>query len=221
MNRRCQMSFLICDDQAGANWQPAAMDTYETPQALTCDPRGRVWVVGSFSTILRSDDLGETWSETSMDEDLHYTSIQFVDENHGFMTGEFGVIVRTTDGGETWENLEPLADEFYPQAAFFKDTQQGWIAGLNGTILATVDGGATWSPQTTGTTAPLYAIAKNGAGLFAVGAFGTVLKSAPDGSWSRIDHGKPIRFYLRGILPLDDHRILTAGGAGAVFLIDT
>ena len=165
---------LWVGDQAGTSWRPAAMDTYETPQALTCDPRGRVWVVGSFSTILRSDDLGETWSETSLDEDLHFTSIQFVDENNAFMTGEFGVIVRTTDGGETWKNLEPLPDEFYPQAAFFKDTQQGWITGLNGTIWATVDGGATWSQQTTGTTAPLYAIAKNGAGLFAVGAFGIV-----------------------------------------------
>jgi photosystem II stability/assembly factor-like uncharacterized protein len=137
------------------------------------------------------------------------------------MTGEFGDILRSQDGGETWAYVASLPDEFYPQAAHFSDSQTGWIAGLNGTIWHTVDGGQTWTPQSTGTTAPLYGISTNGAGLFAVGGFGTVLASSPDGAWSRIDHGKPIRFYLRGILPLENDRILTVGGAGALYVIET
>ena len=208
-------------DSAGQTWQAAPLETFEALQALTCDPRGRLWVVGSFSTIWRSDDLGKSWVETSMDEDLHLTTIQFVDSNNAFMTGEFGVIIRTRDGGETWQNLEPLADEFYPQAAYFRDTETGWIVGLNGTIWMTVDGAQTWAMQPTGTTTPLYGIAASDAGLFVVGGFGTVLARNPAGDWSRVNHDKPIRFYLRGVLPLDDHRILAVGGAGALFVIET
>jgi photosystem II stability/assembly factor-like uncharacterized protein len=208
-------------DAAGQAWRAAPIDTFEALQAVACDPRGRIWIVGSFSTIWRSNDLGESWAETSMDEDLHLTTIQFIDENNAFMTGEFGDIIRTQDGGESWENLEPLADEFYPQAAYFRDTETGWIVGLNGTIWSTVDGGQSWSQQSTGTTAPLYGIAANEAGLFVVGGFGTVLASSPAGDWTRVDHGKPIRFYLRGVLPLDDHRLLAVGGAGALFVIET
>ncbi len=208
-------------DSAGRSWRAAAIDTFEAVQAVTCDPRGTIWVVGSFSTIWRSDDGGESWRETSMDEDMHLTTIQFVDAQTAFMTGEFGDILRSRDGGETWARVASLPDEFYPQAAHFSDSQTGWIAGLNGTIWHTVDGGQTWTAQSTGTTAPLYGISTDGAGLFAVGGFGTVLASSPDGDWSRIDHGKPIRFYLRGILPLENDRILTVGGAGALYVIET
>lgn len=208
-------------EENGANWRVAPMGTDEAPQALTCDPRGRIWVVGSFSTILRSDDLGQTWMETSLDEDLYFTTIQFVDENNAFMTGEFGVVVRTTDAGETWENLEALPDEFYPQAAYFRDTQTGWVVGLTGTVFNTTDGGTTWSRQDTGTDAPLYGIGHGGSALYVVGGYGTVLKLGAGGSWSRVDHGKPIRFYLRGATVLSNRRLLTAGGAGALFVLPT
>ena len=66
-----------------------------------------------------------------MDEDMHFTSIQFIDDKVGFMTGEFGDVVRTQDGGATWEFLQPLPDEFYPQAAHFENQDTGWIVGLN------------------------------------------------------------------------------------------
>ena len=212
---------LRIGDATAETWRTVKIDSMEVPQAVACDPRGRLWVVGSFSSILRSDDLGESWAETSMDEDLYLTTIQFIDDNNAFTTGEFGAIIRTQDGGKTWENLEPLADEFYPQAAYFRDTETGWIVGLNGMIWTTVDGGQSWSQQSTGTTAPLYGITANGAGLFAVGGFGTVLTSGPAGDWTRVDHGKPIRFYLRGVLPLDEQRLLAVGGAGALFVIET
>lgn len=208
-------------DTEAAAWEAAPIDTSEAVQAIACDPRGRLWVIGSFSTIWSSDDSGQTWSETSMDEDMHLTTIHFVDENIGFITGEFGDVLRTQDGGASWENLTPLPDEFYPQATHFADAQNGWVVGLNGTIWKTTDGGATWNLQPTGTTAPLYGIAANGAGLFAVGGFGTLLTTDSAGNWSGIDHGQPIRFYLRAILPLDAHRVVVAGGAGALFVIET
>lgn len=212
---------LHIGDAKAENWRSVTIDSMEVPQAVTCDPRGRIWVVGSFSSILRSDDLGETWTTTSMDEDLHYTNVQFIDRDNAFLTGEFGVVVRTTDGGGTWENLPPLPDEFYPQDAYFRDTQTGWVVGLNGTVLKTDDGGLSWSRQSTGTNAPLYSIVPSDTGLFAVGGFGTVLQSRGNGDWATVQHDKPIRFYLRGVVSLGNQRLLVAGGAGALFVIDT
>lgn len=204
-------------------WQASTIETQETPQTLACDPAGRIWVGGSFSTIIKTEDFGQTWSEISLDEDLHFTTVQFTDADYGILTGEFGVVVRTEDGGETWEQLTPLPDEFYPQAAHFRNRQTGWVVGLNGTVFATTDGGQSWFRQPTDTTAPLYALTEHSERVFAVGGFGTVLQlvQGPQASWQSIDHQQPIRFYLRGALALDDQRLLTAGGAGALYVIPT
>lgn len=201
------------------DWQAAALETYETPQALTCDRQGRLWVVGSFSTIWRSDDMGQSWNETSLDEDLYFTTIQFVDDQLAFMTGEFGTVARSTDGGENWEMLTPIEGEFYPQDALFLDQQNGWVVGLTGTVLRTTDGGETWVRESTQTDAPFYGIARRGEDMYLVGGFGTVLKRAADGSWKRVDHGQPIRFYLRGLKLTDDGQLVAAGGAGALLVM--
>ncbi len=207
---------LWIGDAQAERWEQIMLDTPETPQAAACDPQGRLWVVASFSTVLRSDDGGQSWSETSMDEDLHYNAIQFVDDSTAFMTGEFGVILRSNDGGANWISLDPLPDEFYPQAAWFHDRDEGWIVGLRGTIWHTSDGAQSWVREPTPTEAPLYGLAEADGSLYAVGAHGTVLHRAADGRWHSVAHGQPIRFYLRGALGLPDGRLLTAGGAGAL-----
>lgn len=203
-----------------ADWQVSALDSYETPQVLTCDGRGRLWVGGSFSTIWRSDDMGQNWQETSLDEDLHWTTIQFVDEATAFMTGEFGTVARTTDGGNSWELLSPIPGEFYPQDAYFVDQDTGWVVGLTGTVLRTVDGGQTWVPEETGTDAPFYGLDRRGESMYLVGGFGTVLRRSPDGRWEQVDHGQPIRFYLRGLNLTDSGQLVAAGGAGALLVMD-
>ena len=228
-------SFLALDygknvwiaDPDAANWHNKPIETYETVQTLACDPNGNFWVAGSFSTVMKSTDQGDTWSETSLDEDLYFTSIQFLDENTVLMTGEFGVVVRSDDGGDNWEYLEPLPDEFYPQDAHFISADVGWAVGLAGTVMVTIDGGNSWERQDTGTSAPLYNIAKNGSKLYAVGGNGTILKSElsdvdpGSNSWSAVEHRERIRFYLRGAAPVGDSHLLVAGGAGALFLIPT
>lgn len=213
-------------DPSGSEWHKKDIATYETVQTLTCDANGGLWVVGSFSSIIHSADGGDSWTESFLDEDLHFTSIQFVNEQTAFMTGEFGVVARSTDAGQTWEMLEPLPDEFYPQDALFVDENTGWVVGLTGTIMATRDGGASWAQQSSGTSVPLYNIARNGSKLYVVGGNGLTLKSNLDeatgnGPWSSIQHNAPIRFYLRGVAAVGDDRLLVAGGAGALFVIPT
>jgi photosystem II stability/assembly factor-like uncharacterized protein len=202
----------------GEEWMPHAIDSEEAPQAITCDPHNRIWVVGSFSSIFSSDDTGANWEFTSLDEDTILTNIQFVDEQTAYISGEFGTLLKTTDGGLTWVRLPDLADNFYPQAMRFEDPIAGWLVGLQGQILHTEDGGETWVVQQTDTLAPLFGIEKAGDELYAVGGEGTVLRQQGQ-QWIKLDHGQPIRVYLRAVLPVNKDKLLVAGQAGALYVL--
>lgn len=204
----------VSNDNA-KTWFKKPIDSPETPQAITCDPKNQIWVVASFSTFLSSPDQGETWETNSMDEDLMLTSLQFINESIALASGEFGTILKSSDAGKTWDYMESLPGEFYPQASYFMDAESGWVVGLRGKILHTSDGGNSWQFQPTDIDAPLYGIKASGSTLFAVGDSGVVLEYTND-QWQEITHDFPIRFYLRAVLPLNDKSIVLAGGAGAL-----
>ena len=160
---------VFVSTDGGISWNPRPIPTEESPQALTCAPDNKIWVVGAFTYRWSSTDLGESWVTSTNDEDALLTTVQFFDDKNGVITGEFGTVMTTTDGGESWQTLAPLADEFYPQAAYFDGPKTGWITGLGGVILHTNDGGHSWSEQETETVVPLYGIEKVGNTLYAVG----------------------------------------------------
>ncbi len=202
----------------GMAWSANPIETEEAAQALTCDSQNRIWVVGSYSTILVSADAGRTWEDKSVGEDFILTSIQFVDDQNGIILGEFGNIMRSADGGQTWELGDPMPDEFYPQDALFKDVNTGWVSGLGGRILHTVDGGATWTVEVTPTLSPIYSLAFVGDTLYAVGGSGVLLRQ--EGSeWKLVDHGKQILLHLRALLPVAGDRLLVGGAAGALYVL--
>ncbi|MBW9276179.1 MAG: hypothetical protein K1563_21090, partial [Candidatus Thiodiazotropha sp. (ex. Lucinisca nassula)] len=107
------------------------------------------------------------------------------------------------------------------QDALFISPQEGWVVGLSGTILHTRDGGGSWQRQETGTEVPLYGIALNDGVLHVVGGNGTLLRNQlePGSGWQPIDHGKPIRFYLRAVTPLAGDKLLIGGGYGALHIV--
>ncbi len=212
-----QRKIWISDDE-GQSWRSKVIDNAEVPQAITCDPENQIWVVSGFSTILKTADQGGTWTVTSLDEDLFLTTIQFIDQKTAYIAGEFGTVLKTTNGGEEWEYLNPLANEFYPQDSLFIDESTGWVVGLNGTILKTENGGESWERQETGTGIPFYSIAAVGESVFVGGENGTVLK-LENNVWQSHDHGKPVRFYLRAMAPVNEDKMLIAGGAGALHII--
>lgn len=203
-----------------SEWRSQPIDTMETPLALDCSPNGKIWVVGSFSTILSSQDQGASWQTQSLDEDLMFTTVQFLDNEHAVLTGEFGTVVVTRDAGESWETLEPIPNEFYPLTAWFESLQHGWVAGLNGAILSTHDGGLTWERQETGTRSPIFGLAQTAGSVFAAGDHGTVL-SYGQGEWRAVDIEPKTLTYYRGIHPLDDQSLLLVGGAGVVTVINS
>ena len=204
----------------GANWREKPIDTTETPQSITCAPDGKIWVVGAFTSIWSSTDGGDNWSETTRDEDAILTTVQFLDADNGIVTGEFGIVLKTADGGENWEELPRLAGEFYPQEAYFADPATGWLIGLGGSILHTTDGGMTWKQQPTGTLVSLNGIEPVGRRLYVVGGEGTML-SYRDGAWHPVDHGKPVRLYIRAIAALGTRQMLIAGVGGSIHVVDT
>lgn len=203
---------------AARTWTATALPTHENPMAITCDPLGRIWVVASFSTILQSANGGESWSQTSFDDDLIFTTIQFLDAKQGVITGEFGAVLTTLDGGASWNRDHVIANEFYPQGAYFATLDEGWVAGLHGAILHTLDGGAHWTHEATGVGVPLYGFVAAGKRLYALGGFGTVVRRAGN-DWRSISQ-RAGRAYLRGGLILDDGRLLVAGGAGTLRSLD-
>ncbi|MEJ8566041.1 WD40/YVTN/BNR-like repeat-containing protein [Elongatibacter sediminis] len=203
----------------GASWSPTVLESEEAVQGIACDAANRLWVVGSFSSIFSSTDLGRNWSLFTLDEDIILTNVQFLDRDNGYVTGEFGTVLKTTDGGANWERLPDLPAEFYPQAMHFSDVLHGRVVGLQGQVLLTTDGGRGWNAEATTTRAPLYGIAATDGALYAVGGEGNI-QELRNGHWRAVDHGKPIRLFLRLVHGLEDGRLLVGGQAGALYVID-
>ncbi|MBI2800286.1 MAG: hypothetical protein HYX63_08365 [Gammaproteobacteria bacterium] len=195
-------------------WTLHKIDSKETPQALTCDPHGRLWVVGSYSSIVNSADGGKTWTTQSLDQDLFLTSIQFLDDKNAIATGEFGTVAKTHDGGTSWQSQNAIPEEFYPADTWFQNLSVGWAVGLRGRVMQTVDGGTTWTLQSTPTLAPLFRLNSVDGVPYAVGGDGVIMRFE-GGAWQLVPYDSPFHLYLRVLLPIGDE-LLIAGGSGAL-----
>ncbi|QHS11098.1 YCF48-related protein [Sinimarinibacterium sp. NLF-5-8] len=202
-------------DAQGQNWAAHALDTDFNPVAIDCDALNRLWVVGSYSTVLMSADKAASWQAQPPGEDAILTTVQFTDARHGFIGGEFGTLRVTDDGGVTWTQRPGLPDDFYPYALHFADSQHGWVTGLSGAILYTQDGGHHWTVQENQTQAPIYALVEVGAQLFGVGGGGQVL-ALRDRRWEPVGNAPRFESYLAAGAQLNAHSLLVAGAAGAL-----
>ncbi|TAL07984.1 MAG: hypothetical protein EPO03_04165 [Porticoccaceae bacterium] len=105
-------------------------------------------------------------------------------QNAGIAVGVAGTMFETDDGGKDWHPGTPITQS----ALLGIDCNASWpiAVGQSGTILIRRDG--KWQIAKSGTDARLLNVSVNNAGLaFAVGGFGTVLKSTDGGqSWEPI-----------------------------------
>lgn len=209
---------LWIGDAAGQGWAAKPMDPKVDPLAVTCDPAGRVWVVGSHSTLLSSADRGATWTKRDFGQDALLTTVQFVDDKHGVITGEFGAVLTTADGGANWTEQPAIPGDFYPYATLFTDAQHGWSSGIGGVILHTADGGKSWTPQDNRSGAQMYSLLRQGDELYGVGAGGQMVVLRGE-AWDRFDHGLTLPAYLTSGAVLDARSMLVAGAAGALHVV--
>jgi photosystem II stability/assembly factor-like uncharacterized protein len=140
-----------------------------------------VTVVGDSGKIWRSTNSGGAWSVQVIGGTPDLRAISMPTDLVGFVVGGGGRILKTVDGGGSWTpKTSGTANRL--NAVHFVDPMSGWVAGENGTLLATFDGGDTWTPAASGTTRELYSVMQRGLQVWAVGAFGTALKSTNGGA---------------------------------------
>ncbi len=205
-------------DAAGGDWTSAALDKPRTPLAVTCDPQGRWWVVGSGATIAGSADRGASWQVSDLGKDVQLTTIQFVDENHAMATGEFGMVVGSSDAGATWKSVGTMPNEFYPYATLFANKDEGWASGIAGQILRTGDGGRSWVKQNNSTQAPLYRLFSHEGHAYGVGA-GGVVATYDGGVWRQVPYPDPVPVFLGAGASLPGQSALIAGGPGGLLRV--
>ena len=199
-----------------ATWQrrPLPDDSPDLGLALTCDPRGRLWVVGEFSTLWRSDDRGEHWATQSFDRDAILTAIEFVDESTAFIAGEFGAFLASEDGGESWTfgPAVDAAEEFYPQDAAFRSPTEGWLVGLGGTVFHTSDAGQTWNLEPSAVEGPLFGLTLHDGEPVAVGGLGTLVRRGS--GWQPVPLDPAVFTTLSGVASIDSDHVIVAGEGG-------
>lgn len=203
-------------DRQGQAWRSAELDKPRVPLAVTCDGRGRWWVVGSGARIAVSVDRGVSWTVTDLQEDVQFTTVQFVDDRHGFVLGEFGYVVVTDDGGESWRKLSQIPGEFYPYAALFLDRNEGFASGIAGQMLHTVDGGKTWSRMANPSGAALYRLFLHEGRPYGVGA-GGVIARLEEGQWRSVPYPDAVPAFLGSAASVA--RGIVIGGPGGLRVV--
>ncbi|MBK9428803.1 MAG: hypothetical protein IPN63_15905 [Gammaproteobacteria bacterium] len=159
---------------------------------------------GRFVTIVASllvaaGSIGEAFAVGEAKFDVRYKGIAHdalydicFNQNTGIAVGVAGTMFATDDGGKDWRPGTPVTQS----ALLSVDCNASWpiAVGQSGTVLISRDG--KWQVATSGTDARLLSVSVNNAGLaFAVGGFGTVLKSADGGqTW------EPIAFDWQALL---------------------
>ncbi len=141
----------------------------------------------------------------------------------GIAVGAGGAILESTDGGKSWKAVTPAPTQL---SLLGVAAQQGHsiAVGQVGTILV-MDPAGKWNKVDSGTDRRLFAVGVNADGVaVAVGAFGTVIRSADGGrSWASVapdwggyaENGEQPHLYD---VDVDDKGIITMAGEFGLIL---
>jgi len=182
-------------------------------------PRGRIWAVGHFGTIIHSADGGKSWvtqaydsrvpdiidkrerAEASSDavtaeeenqgavQEARLNAVTFVDANNGWTVGEFGLVLHTDDGGETWKRQRSNVS-FLLFAIRAIDQRRLVAVGSDGICIETDDGGLKWRAVNTGVSEHFLDIAQVKGTRYLVGENGLIMvQEDPRGSFRRVSLG--------------------------------
>ena len=160
-----------------AGWHDAAFT--ELNDGIVAGPRGRVSLVAGTNVAPPRLDASSLRGIRAVDS---------ADGLTAWAVGDGATVLSSSNGGVSWESMNAL---FPPELSRFADfsavsavDDKVWLSGNpGGCVWHSPDGGASWTRQATGNAAPIHALnfANEDVG-FAVGAFGTILRTTDGGS---------------------------------------
>lgn len=104
------------------------------------------WIVGSYSTILRTDDFVQ-FTEQTPGIKATIASVDFLDDQRGLAVSTEGHVLRTLDGGAIWENITP--DDFITGQKnlgqiYIESEDAVWLSTFKGQMYFSGDFGESW-----------------------------------------------------------------------------
>lgn len=199
---------VLLSDDNGRHWRQAPSPVSVSLTAVQFVDARHGWAVGHAGAVLHSDDGGEHWSLQLDGKRAAALELQAAEA-----AGEAGRIAAAqrlvADGAD-----KPFL------ALSFSDAKHGLVAGAYGLALATEDGGRSWHSWMDRLPNPrglhLYALARQGDGLYVAGEQGLLLRSRDAGSHFEALQG-PYEgsYFAAAVLP--DGRLLVGGLRGKLF----
>jgi len=188
--------------------------------------------VGAHGNVIRQDESG-SWIQANVDSSVLITSVDFASEEKGWATGHHGVILTTEDGGQTWTRqldgfqLMALEKAFYQKkVATLQDrleteeddeviSELEWQLEEMQFQISNIE-----VAEEEGPSKPfLDILAVDEQTAFAIGAYGTFLKTADGGAnWQVISDKleNPGGYHLNAIIARNSDFFIV-GEAGLLF----
>ncbi|GAB3293336.1 YCF48-related protein [Pseudidiomarina andamanensis] len=191
--------------------------------------------VGDYGVVLYRAAGQNEWQQADVPTSVLFTSVDFVDADHGWAVGHHGVIAATKDGGKSWEvqlngfefielqqqHFQNVVDELTAEL----DSLDGSDADAEDELAFALDNASfllemAQAADAEGPTKPFLDVrAVSQDVIFAVGAYGTLIRSRDGGeSWDILDDRleNPDGYHLNA-LSSDDQYVYVAGEAGQLF----
>lgn len=141
-------SEVVSSEDGGRTWQTAASPAGNTPNAITFNPSGALFIACWNGRIFSSPDFGRNWDQKTTSTTRTLYGICFGDSMTGYACGSSGAFLTTIDGGEQWDHTYLGGDHF--EDMVFSSPLHGFLLVDGKAILRTVDGGINWSVDSLG-----------------------------------------------------------------------
>lgn len=179
---------VLMTSDGGETWQPVAGAQSAGWLAADFADIERGVVVGDRGRIVPVAEGAVATPRSSRSSFRSMRKVDMVDPLNGWAVGDGGLVLKTINGGVSWQSpTQALPDELNRFADFqtvAARKSKVWISGSpGGCIWHSSDDGQSWRQQQTGHTTPLHAInfSSDETG-WAVGAFGTILRTVDGGA---------------------------------------